>query len=211
MKDRIDARIAALEAELNDLKAQVATEEGPTKSDRRGMVKLLAAGAVGAVTGAAMLGAKPRCSSSTADPLTLGDHQRAQSPTILNSIDDGLRINSQLGFGIEVNGDQGNALFDAIGDAPIGTNPVAPGILFVDGVGDWWASTDATATSWRKLASNQSAGQLHILPAPVRVYDSRAARSRHRSARRHRHPPSSRALSTRLRTPAACRRLRTRC
>jgi len=173
MKDRIDARIAALEAELNDLKAQVATEEGPTKSDRRGMVKLLAAGAVGAVTGAAMLGAKP-AAAADGDPLLVADTNEATGPTILNTIDDGLRINSQLGFGIEVNGGQGNALFDAIGDAPIGTNPVAPGILFVDGVGDWWASTDATATSWRKLASLQSAGQLHILAAPVRVYDSRA-------------------------------------
>ena len=39
---QIDARIAALEAELNDLKAQLVTEseESPTKSDRRGMRQL---------------------------------------------------------------------------------------------------------------------------------------------------------------------------
>src|SRR4026209_2501866 len=100
MKDRVDARIAALEAELNDLKAQRATEEGPTKSDRRGMVKLLAAGAVGAGTGAFMLGAKP-AAAADGDPFTLGIINEAQSATVLNSIDDGLRINSQLGFGIE--------------------------------------------------------------------------------------------------------------
>ena len=61
MQDRMAARIAALEAELADLKRDVAgtpPDAVPT-SDRRGMVKLLAAGAVGAVTGAAMLGAKP--------------------------------------------------------------------------------------------------------------------------------------------------------
>ena len=52
MDQRIEARIAALEAELNSLKSLVAptTESGPVTSDRRGMMKLMAATAVGAAT-----------------------------------------------------------------------------------------------------------------------------------------------------------------
>jgi hypothetical protein len=91
----------------------------------------------------------------------------------LNSNDTAIRLNSQVGVGLEADGNVGNALFNASGPSPLGSPVVAPGVLYVDGVGDWWVSTDATADSWRKVASAQSAGQLHILQAPVRVYDSR--------------------------------------
>src|SRR3954451_1739125 len=178
MNQRIDARIAALEAELNDLKTMVSSEseEGPAKSDRRGMVKLLAAGAVGAVTGAAMLGAQP-AAALDGEPLLQGDTNETTLPTLLTSSSSqgaALILNSLASYGLETNGELGNAVFTAAGESPIGTGAAAPGILFVDGVGDWWASTDATSTAWRKLASLQSAGQLHILGTPVRVYDSRA-------------------------------------
>jgi hypothetical protein len=45
MDHRIEARIAALETELNSLKALVSPKEesGPVTSDRRGMMKLMAA------------------------------------------------------------------------------------------------------------------------------------------------------------------------
>jgi len=179
MNTRIDARIAALEAELNDLKIMVSSEsnDAPVKSDRRGMVKLLAAGAVGAVTGAAMLGAKP-AAALAGDPVTAGEAAESDSPTLLTSSSTqgaALILNSTASYGLETNGELGNAVFTAAGESPIGTGAAAPGILFVDGVGDWWASTDSANVNapWRKLASAQSAGQLHILQAPVRVYDSR--------------------------------------
>jgi len=103
----------------------------------------------------------------------LGTINQAASPTILNSDDTALRVSSQTGVGLEADGNVGNALFSASGPSPFGTDISAPGVLYVDGVGDWWVSTDALPNSWRKLASLQSAGQLHILQAPVRVYDSR--------------------------------------
>src|SRR4249919_2038157 len=59
MDHRIEARIAALEAEISELKKVVADDAGPPTSDRRGMIKLVAVTAVGAATGAAMLGAQP--------------------------------------------------------------------------------------------------------------------------------------------------------
>jgi hypothetical protein len=50
--------------------------------------------------------------------------------------------------------------------------------LYVDAAGNWWASTkDIDPTQgpglWRKLAGPTTAGQLHLLPTPIRVYDSR--------------------------------------
>ena len=45
----------------------------------------------------------------------------------------------------------------------------------MDGAGNWWGATidSATNAQWRKLAGPSTAGQLHVLPTPVRVYDSR--------------------------------------
>src|SRR3954451_20580842 len=113
MNQRIDARIAALEAELNDLKTMVSSEsnDGPAKSDRRGMVKLLAVGAVGAVTGAAMLGAKP-AAAADGDQLTAGGSFDAETPTLLTSASTqgaALILNSPASYGLETNGELGNA------------------------------------------------------------------------------------------------------
>ena len=74
MDPRIEARIAALEAELSNLKALVANdaEPGAPTSDRRGMIKLVAASAVGAVTGAALLGAQP-AAAADGDPVIQGE------------------------------------------------------------------------------------------------------------------------------------------
>ena len=38
----------------------------------------------------------------------------------------------------------------------------------------WYCTAPGTPGTWRKLAGRDTAGQLHLLPAPVRVYDSRA-------------------------------------
>jgi hypothetical protein len=48
-------------------------------------------------------------------------------------------------------------------------------VLWVDADGNWWGSTRNSDTDahWRKLAGPATAGALHVLPVPVRVYDSR--------------------------------------
>src|SRR3954451_15914365 len=126
MNQRIDARIAALEAELNDLKTMVTTESegGPAKSDRRGMVKLLAAGAVGAVTGAALLGAQPAAAADNNAVLQGGDKE-ATNATILNaSASSALILGGGGGVGVIADGNFGNAWFPSGGDSPQGTDGV---------------------------------------------------------------------------------------
>jgi hypothetical protein len=176
MDQRIEARIAALENELSSLKSLLAreTDGGAPTSDRRGMVKLLAATAVGAVTGAAMLGAQPAAAADN-DNIKLGEINDSESPTVVNTSNGSvLRLLSQTRYGLEADGFLGNALFSATSESPLGT-PGTAGALYVDGAGDWWAATasDVSNGQWRKLAGADSAGQLHLLPAPVRVYDSR--------------------------------------
>jgi hypothetical protein len=175
MDQRLDARIAALEAELNKLKAHVAgdDESTPRKSDRRSMVKLLAAGAVGAVTGAAALSAQP-AAALDGDSVFQGLINDATNATqLFASADTALVLGSGAAYGLETDGLFGNALFVGSDVAPTGSGEI--GVLYVDGAGDWWAATATSTTNglWRKLAGPGTAGQLHVLPAPKRVYDSR--------------------------------------
>ncbi len=176
MDHRIEARIAALETELSSLKRAVASDKdtGPVTSDRRGMVKLLAASAVGAVTGAALLGAQP-AAAADGQPVNQGEINEFASPTFMTCTGDtALIVNSLISFGIQADGNKANALFTGTGDPPVGLGAVI-GELYVDAAGDWWGSVtnDPTTAVWRKLAGPSTAGQLHVLPAPVRVYDSR--------------------------------------
>src|SRR5215212_9398350 len=94
MDDQIGTRISALEAELQSLKHLVEeADEQPAAatSDRRGMVKLLAAGAVGAVTGAALLGAQP-AAATQGDPVLAGEANTSTNATEFDaSGDSGIR------------------------------------------------------------------------------------------------------------------------
>lgn len=178
MDHRIEARIAALENEISSLRRALATEPdaGPVTSDRRGMVKLLAASAVGAVTGAALLGAQP-AAALDGEPLTVGNAFTGESETrITTSAGTALALvgnGLSDGIGLEADGERANALFNGTGESPVGLGATL-GSLYVDGVGNWWAAvTTETPAVWRKLAGPSTAGQLHVLPAPVRVYDSR--------------------------------------
>ena len=180
MDRRIETRIAALENEINTLKALVADEKEASQptSGRRGMIKLVAATAVGAVTGAAFLNSHP-AAAADGDPIMQGSFNESASPTLINSTDNSaLILNGQGGYGLVSDGGIANAMFSGSGDPPLGTGGEI-GALFVDGAGDWWAATtlDASNAVWRKLAGPQSAGQLHLLDAPVRVYDSRPGES----------------------------------
>ena len=174
MDDQIGTRIAALEAELLSLKQTVgATDQQPepATSDRRGMVKLLAAGAVGAVTGAALLGAQP---------VAAADDDRHQGGSVLHwhhfdrpHASAAIRRcgSSEIRTESRATAAPANALFSGSGPSPIGSAS-SIGELYVDGQGDWWAGTSADGL-WRKIAGPGTAGQLHVLPVPKRVYDSR--------------------------------------
>src|SRR3954451_16666509 len=176
MDDQIGTRISALEAELQSLKQMVEeTDEqpAPPTSDRRGMVKLLAAGAVGAVTGAAVLGAQPAFAATQPAAAELGVANTSTDATGFEaSGDTGIRAFGDP-YGIESDGGTANALFSGSGPSPIG-GPGSIGELYVDGQGDWGAATAGAANGlWRKIAGPARAGQLHVLPTPKRVYDSR--------------------------------------
>ncbi len=176
MDERIETRFAGLEAEIATLKAMVATDAdgGLQTSDRRGVVRLLAASAVGVVTGAAIFNAQP-AAAAQGDAVLAGVANTSTNATQLTASNESALIaNGQGGVGIVADGGFGNALFIASGAAPSGTQGLR-GLLFVDAAGDWWAATadSATDAGWRRLAGPNTAGQLQILASPVRVYDSR--------------------------------------
>jgi len=176
MDDQIDARIAALEAELLSLKQQIGSREqdhDAATSDRRGMVKLLAASAVGAVTGAALLGAQPAAAAQGGNAMLGVANTSTNATGFEASAESGVRAFG-VPYGIEADGASANALFAGSGVSPVATAGNL-GELYVDGDGNWWAATVASDTDalWRKVAGPGSAGQLHVLAKPVRVYDSR--------------------------------------
>jgi hypothetical protein len=189
MDDALTARVEALEAELAVMRRtggrRSRTADVPPKavepevtasspvSDRRGVVKLLAASAVGAAAGAALHGQK--AAAADGDPVLLGTVNDASSVTEMHTSDDtALFLTSGFSYGLETNGDAGNALFTATGSSPVGT-PAFAGTLWLDGDGNWWGATksDIDDGQWRKLAGPETAGALHLLSAPKRVYDSR--------------------------------------
>lgn len=84
--------------------------------------------------------------------------------------------------GLVVDGTLANAVFPGSGPAPSWQRGGFIGVLYVDAAGNWWASTANVDPAvgpgvWRKMAGPNTAGQLHILPAPVRVYDSRSGQA----------------------------------
>src|SRR6185295_3158291 len=111
MDHRIEARIAALETEISSLK-ELLTKDGeasPPTSDRRGMMKLMAVSAVGAVTGAALLGAQPAAAANL-DPVIQGDLNEPTSPTIISTTGNTALITvSDIGYGIVATGFPGSA------------------------------------------------------------------------------------------------------
>jgi hypothetical protein len=146
---------------------------GPPVADRRGVVKLLAASAVGAAAGVVTHGQS--AAADDGEPVLQGMENNATNVTVLiASAQTALAAGSDNGYGVAADGSFGNAWFFASGDAPTGFAGDA-GALWVDGEGNWWAATASNATDgqWRKLAGPGTAGALHLLAAPIRVYDSR--------------------------------------
>ena len=177
MDERTDTRIAALEAEIARLRSELVGQrlpKEPATSDRRGMVKLMVAGAVGAVTGAA---AAQRATSSChgRDPVLQGVINEARRTTV---IDASARLRLERSSG-------GSSASSATVSSPtpiprVRRAPSGPeassGVLYIDVwglVGSTTARPDAGQGRWRKIAGPGTAGQLHVLPTPVRVYDSR--------------------------------------
>ena len=135
MDQRIDARIAALEAELLELKRAVATdaEAAPATSDRRGMIKLVAATAVGAVAGAGIFNTQP---AAVADggPVLLGVTNDSTAATLVTcTSDSAINAYGGGGYGVISDGNLANALFGGSGSSPLGGGG-GIGELYVDGV-----------------------------------------------------------------------------
>src|SRR4051812_1881521 len=93
-----EARIAALEAEISELKKAVGDHGSPT-SDRRGVIKLIAASAVGAVTGGALLGTDG-VAATDGMPVVQGMANTGVSATGLESQFSALIATSHGGVGV---------------------------------------------------------------------------------------------------------------
>ncbi|HMJ75122.1 MAG TPA: hypothetical protein VK507_04070 [Iamia sp.] len=87
----------------------------------------------------------------------------------------GARIKSQNGGALFLEGTTFHLALNGAGNAPT-TDAVTHGLgeIVRDSAGHLWLCTaSGLPGTWRKLGGPTTAGQLHVLPAPVRVYDSR--------------------------------------
>ena len=187
----LQARVEALEAELAVIRngprprsrpvetthaEQQHVSADPPVSDRRGVVKLLAASAVGAVAGTALNGRQ--AAADDGQPVIQGEDNNGTKMTFIYASDaTAVGCHSDNGYGIGCWGPYGNALFFPFDQSPLPYTSDM-GALWVDNEGNWWAATaDGTDSKWRKLAGPETAGTLHLLASPKRVYDSRPGES----------------------------------
>jgi hypothetical protein len=187
MDDALAARVEALEAELAVMRRagglrsssrEVPKAIGPEvtaslpMSDRRGVVKLLAASAAGAVAGVALHGQK--AAAADGEAVIQGQDNIGTNMTFIHASDEtALGCRSDNGYGIGCWGPYGNALFVPFDQSPLAYTSDM-GALWVDNEGNWWAATaDGPDSKWRKFAGPETAGALHLLASPKRVYDSR--------------------------------------
>jgi hypothetical protein len=135
-------------------------------------VKLLAASAVGAVAGAALM--PGRAAATDGQAILQGETNDGNKVTWIYAADEtALACQSDGGYGLGCWGPFGNAWFFPFDSPPLGESADI-GALWVDDDGNWWAATaDGSDAKWRKLAGPGTAGSLHLLPSPKRVYDSR--------------------------------------
>jgi len=186
----LEERIAVLESELSavrrdrfgDSRARVEDADGGTPSpvaNRRDVLRLAAATAVGAAAATVVMG--NGAAAADGDPLVLGSGANsATMATHLKSARTALVLESTDDYGLVCDGGRGNAMFLASGNPPSGGPGAGEvGALRVDGQGNWWAATTTSPTdgAWRVLAGPTTAGSLHLLNAPTRIYDSRETES----------------------------------
>jgi hypothetical protein len=79
------------------------------------------------------------------------------------------------GIGAQLQGGRANAQLTPFGAAaPARGDAHTVGELISDAAGElWYCTTSGSPGVWRKISGPSTAGQLHALPSPVRVYDSR--------------------------------------
>jgi hypothetical protein len=116
---------------------------------------------------------------------------KARTAILGYSQGDGVGVNgvSEQGFGViafcrdgvggHFQGGRANVNLPPFGEPPpVRTDAHLQGELVDDRNGDLWLCVESGSPGiWRKLAGRFSAGQLHLLPSPLRVYDSRATTS----------------------------------
>ncbi|WP_334141295.1 hypothetical protein [Rhabdothermincola sp.] len=93
-----------------------------------------------------------------------------------SSSDTGLDVGSNSGSGIDAYVDEAAVHFRLGGASPPPSTAYAriAGSIVCDTDGDlWYCVASGTPGTWRKVSGAGTAGALHILPTPVRVYDSR--------------------------------------
>jgi hypothetical protein len=83
---------------------------------------------------------------------------------------------ASLGTGIHAQGTHSNVMLFAEGaPAPSRSGIYAAGNIIVDASGDlWYCVSSGIPGAWRKLSGPATAGSLHLLPEPLRAYDSRS-------------------------------------
>ena len=154
MHDDLVDRIAILEDELARLKRRVVAED--QTSTRRDVFTKLVVGA-GAAAGAVLL-------EATSDAGVWG-----------NSDSGGVGVYGGGGIGLVGSGTRAGVRIDPVGAAPASrTDAHDRGEIIHDTTGAlWFCVASGSPGTWRRVADPGSAGQLRLLTAPARTYDSR--------------------------------------
>jgi hypothetical protein len=106
-----------------------------------------------------------------------GNTQSGHGVVGLSATGVGVRGQSTNGIGMRSVSNRTHLQMNVVGARPAPTGdafPHALGDLVRDATGDLWLCVGAgTPGTFRKLSGPATAGALHLLPAPVRIYDSR--------------------------------------
>ncbi len=219
--DDVHDRVAALEGELAELKAQLAAAAPAEPTSRRDMFKKLAIAGAGVAAGSVLVQATPASATTQGQPLVNGVPNTAIGPTSIaagapwsgghvflanetgfapdttsvpgalaawsntrtglfawtNSGPQGVAAvgQSPTSYGLRAAGGRANVMMTPSGIAPpFRADAHFRGELLEDMWGDLWLCVEpGSPGSWRKLAGPLTAGSLHLLSTPERVYDSR--------------------------------------
>lgn len=114
--------------------------------------------------------------SDTSDAVT-GSAQSGHGVVGLSATGIGMRAQATNGIGLRSSSNRTQIQLNTVGARPAPTGDAfahALGDIVRDDTGDLWLCVGAgTPGTFRKLSGPATAGALHLLPAPVRIYDSR--------------------------------------
>ena len=166
MTTDLHLRLRALEAEVASLRTAIGESVAAPSTSRRHLLRAAAAGAVGVVGAATVLG-RP-AAAATGGNLVLGQANAADAVTSLENNGPFPNLAGPAPVALELRSPGGHLRFiGAPGDALLGT--YSDGTLAYNGTQGLFLETNTD----RARVASAGFGPVYILPQPIRLYDSR--------------------------------------